>query len=302
MKTKTGLNHEDLFPHYFHAEDGIRIFYKTNFQLNQYDSKKILLVFNYGLVCNFEHWKKQIPFFDKNGFQILIHDYRCHFNSSGEDDLASCHFKQIATDLNQLLESLKAKNIFLIGHSMGVNVTLEYASLFPKNLRGLVLISGTILPPQEIMFDSPIVDVIEPYIKLFADHYPNIYETVWKKSFLNPIMRKIIHRGGFNPTQVPDEFVHTYMKKIGELPSEIFFHLLNEMKNHDVVNILNIIETPSLVIGGDKDKVIPNYLQTILAEQLPKGELYIVREGSHVPHVDFPESINDRILLFIEKN
>ncbi len=46
------------------------------------------------------------------------------------------------------------------------------------------------------------------------------------------------------------------MKKIGELPPDIFFHLLTEMKRHTVINDLENIKTPALIIGGDKDKII----------------------------------------------
>ena len=54
------------------------------------------------------------------------------------------------------------------------------------------------------------------------------------------------------------------------------------------------------VIGGDKDKVIPNYLQEILQTRLRNSKLYIVKNGSHVPQVDFPKNINERINLFIQ--
>ena len=34
---------------------------------------------------------------------------------------------------------------------------------------------------------------------------------------------------------------------------------------------------------------------------LKNAEFYLVKEGSHVPQVDFPDSINQRALSFIEK-
>lgn len=73
------------------------------------------------------------------------------------------------------------------------------------------------------------------------------------------------------------------------------------MHDHDVINHLESIKTPTLVIGGDKDKIIPNYLQQILTKYLPKSQLYIVKDGSHVPQADFPHMINHRIKQFIKK-
>ena len=69
-------------PNYFTTSDGIRIFYITNFKTNELDKTKPFLVFNYGLVCSFAHFEHQLPYFDSLGYNILIHDYRGHYNSS----------------------------------------------------------------------------------------------------------------------------------------------------------------------------------------------------------------------------
>ena len=53
-------------------------------------------------------------------------------------------------------------------------------------------------------------------------------------------------------------------------------------------------------MGGDKDSVIPYYLQETLESELPNSELYMIKDGSHVPQVDFPESTNERILVFVQ--
>ncbi len=89
-----------------------------------------------------------------------------------------------------------------------------------------------------------------------------------------------------------------YVKTIGELGSELFFHLLDEMKKHDIITNLQAIKTPALVITGDRDNVVPSALQGILLDNLPQAELYIVRNGSHVPQMDFPDMINERINFF----
>ena len=73
------------------------------------------------------------------------------------------------------------------------------------------------------------------------------------------------------------------------------------MNKHDILSYLPHISSETLVIGGDQDKVIPNYLQKLLVKELPNAKLYLVRKGSHVPQVDFPEFINERIDLFLSQ-
>ena len=74
------------------------------------------------------------------------------------------------------------------------------------------------------------------------------------------------------------------------------------MRAHKIVNHLGEIKIPSLVMGGDLDSVIPYFLQQTLYHQLPNAEIYLIKDGSHVPQVDFPESVNERILLWIKQN
>jgi pimeloyl-ACP methyl ester carboxylesterase len=270
-------------PNYFYTTDGVRIFYNTNFKKENLDPKKPVLVFIYGLLCSNNHYKYQIPFFDEKKFQILIHDYRFHYASSQDGDIETCNFPNITKDLHELLADLNIKKSIFIGHSMGVNICLEHARRYPLDMIGQVLISGTVVPPQDVMFDSNVVDLVTPHLKAFTEKYPNIFHGFWNHVYKNPIAQYIIFDGGFNKKQVEMEFIQIYMKKISELPEALLLHLLKIMHDHDVINHLELIKTPSLVIGGDKDKIIPNYLQRILITHLSVSELYIVKDGSHVP-------------------
>jgi len=292
---------KDHHPAYYKTSDGERLFYVTNFALDSYDPNKVLLVFNYGLVCNFAHWSYQIEYFDKAGYQILFHDLRGHFNSSGCNNLEKCSLKQFCSDIEELLDSLNAKNVVMFGHSMGVNITLEYALKRPEVLVGTVLISGTVIPPQGVMFDSNIMEFVTPYLEVLTEKFPKVTDKLWRTVGFNPIAQHMVLKGGFNPEKVSIEFIQTYMNKIGKLGHKLFFKLFKEMHDHDIINHLQQIETPSLVMGGDKDQIIPNYLQNIFQQNLKNCDFYTIKDGSHVPQVDFPESVNQRIDFFLNE-
>lgn len=133
-------------PNYFYTSDGIRLFYNTNFSIDEFDPKKPVIVFIYGLLCSNNHFKYQIPYFEEQGYQILLHDYRFHFASSSDGDLETCTFPNITKDLHELLSELKIKKTLFIGHSMGVNICLEHARRYPEDVSAQVLISGTVVP------------------------------------------------------------------------------------------------------------------------------------------------------------
>lgn len=285
---------------FLHINEKTRVFVITNFKPGKRLTKNTpVLFFNYGLVCNFAHYKFQIPFFDKLGFHIVLHDYRHHFQSVSTEPIETLTFKNIAHDMKTIVDELKVKQVYMLGHSMGVNVSLEFARMYPKLVKKMILISGTVLPPQDIMFDTNFVEILLPLIKSLAKNYPKAFKFIWKNSYLNPLLQQVIHRGGFNIEKVDMKFVEFYLKRISELTPELFLQLFEEMKHHDVLKDLETIKTPSMVIGGVEDQVIPNYYQNILTEKLPNSCFYEIEAGSHVPQVDFPEEINNMISDFL---
>ncbi len=285
---------------FFQTSSGIKLFYQTNFKPGKMPTHLPLIVFHYGLVCNFTHYEKQLPYFDELGFPILIYNYRAHYNSTGS--IESCNFEQLAKDAKELIDHFTSQKVFMIGHSMGVNVSLEFAKVFPKKLLGMILIAGTVVSPLNVMFNTTLMAKIIPSLKSFNRDYPDLFKKFWTNTHSNPIMKKIVHMGGFNTEFVPEEFVSYYLKRIGELPPELFYHLLELMHHHDIKKYLSKLQTPTLLMAGDKDKVIPYPLQIELKNSIPKCQFYIIKDGSHVPQLDFPESINERINLFLQTN
>ena len=284
---------------FFKTEDNEQLFFLKNF--TTYDESKTTLVFNYGLVCSNHHWRFQADYFDQLGYQILLHDYRGHFQSSGKSDIKKITFPQMAKDIHAICESLGIKKAFMFGHSMGVNVTLQIAKDFPDLVQGMILISGTFMPVKDVMFDSNVMEFITPFLEAGLKKYPDFVANLWSSSGMNPLVKTIIHNTGFNRPKVSKEFIEIYLNRVGQLGPEIFFQLFNEMTKQNITSSLERMQIPALVIGGEKDNVIPNHLQRALASLLPQSETYFFVNGSHVPQADFPELINERMNLFVNQ-
>lgn len=284
---------------FFKTEDNEQIFFVKNF--HHFDPKKPILVFNYGLVCSNHHWTFQTKYFDDRNYQILIHDYRGHFQSTGAEDIKKITFPQMAKDVADLCAFLEIPKAIMLGHSMGVNICLQLAKDFPSLVSGMVLISGTFINVKDVMFDTNLMEFIAPIASLGLEKYPDIFNQIWTKGGLNPLLREIIHVTGFNRHKVSKEFIEIYLNRVGQLGAGVFFQLFNEMTRQNITGSLEKMKMPSLVIGGHKDNVIPNHLQRTLASLLPKSETYFLKDGSHVPQADFPDMINERIELFLNQ-
>lgn len=285
---------------FFKTDDNEQIFYVKNF--TKIDPKKPILVFNYGLVCSNHHWKFQTDYFDKRGFQILIHDYRGHFQSTGAHDVHKITFPQMAKDVADLCAFLGIEKAVMLGHSMGVNICLQLAKDYPQLVSSMVLISGTFVNVKDVMFDTNLMEFIAPMAALGLEKYPKVFNKIWTSSGSNPVVRELIRLSGFNRHKVSSEFVEIYLNRVGQLGPDLFFQLFNEMTRQNITGSLERMTMPSLVIGGHKDGVIPNHIQRSLANLLPKSESYYLKDGSHVPQADYPAMVNERIELFISQH
>lgn len=282
---------------FFKTLDGEQLYYATNFKGN---SDKPVLIFNYGLVCSTYHWSFQTDYFERH-YSILIYDYRGHFQSTGRDNLDKITFSQMSHDLHSLTEHLGIKKAVMLGHSMGVNLCLQVAKEYPDLVAGQVLVSGTLMPVTDVMFDTNLMEFVAPIIELALKKYPGALDKIWKSSGSNPIVKKLIHHQGFKMDNVSSEFIEIYLNKVGVLGPELFFQLFNEMTRQNILGDLGKMNHPVLIMGGMKDKVIPNHLQHLLHSLMPQSETYFYKDGSHVPQVDYPELTNQRIEFFLKQ-
>lgn len=289
------------FANFFRTSDGEQIFYCTNFPIDFETKHEKVVLFNYGLLCSNHHWKYQLEWFDKAGYKILFHDVRGHFQSSGKDNLKAITFPRLADDIGEMLDHLKIQNVVAVGHSMGVNISLELARRHPARVVALALISGTVLPVKGVMFDNNLMEYIMPMVEEALKRFRKAIDMVWNTQGMNPLTIELIHSQGFNKKQVDREFIEVYMNRLAQLGPDLFMQLLEQMQTHDIIGYLGDMTMPALVVGGDLDRVIPFHLQRLLQQRLPSAELYIIKDGSHVPQVDFPERINERLKLFLEQ-
>ena len=288
------------YSNYLQTSDGIKVFYTTNFRPEELREQDVVLVFNYGLACNVNHYQFQIPYFHDLGFKILFHDYRFHYKSEGTQDVKDCSFDGIVSDITQVVDYLGIKKTVQIGHSMGVNISLDFAYKNREITKGIVLISGTILPPQEVMFGTNIIDLIYPFLRFLVNRYPGHLNDVWSFLAKSPIMELIVHRGGFHPEKTSRQFIQEYLEKLSEIHPAIFFQLMDEMKAYNVFPKIKNISSPALIMSGDRDWVIPYHSQAVLHRHLPNSQAYTIKHGSHVPQIDFHKTVNLRIKKFLE--
>ncbi len=278
---------------YFKSFDGTKLFYSI-------EGKGKPLVFCYGLVCSSLHWTYQIEHFQRT-HQAVWFDYRGHQNSDTPENLESLTLENIGRDLGVLLDELGIKDAVLLGHSMGVNVVLEFYRQQPERVAGMVLANGTATRPLETLFN---VNAFDTGFKLLNKLYarsPQLVNLFWKLQKNNPIVRNLIGLVGFNPHLTPAEDVELYINQVADLDPRILIHLIQSYDSFDATSWLHTIQAPTLIIAGEKDYAIPLSQQELMHQLIPNSRLEVIQHGSHCPQMDLPDLTNHKIEAFLEE-
>lgn len=281
---------------YIRSHDGLRLFFSCD---GPKDAPP--LIFCYGLVCSKLQWQYQIEYFKKD-FRVIYMDYRGHNCSDAPEDPKTMTIENIARDLALLHNELALPPACILGHSLGVNIILEFYRIFPEKVRALVLANGTPKDPFETMFHHNFMQPAVKGIMMLYDMAPDLAERFWKWQGTNPLNVEIISRLGFNPKYAKKEDIAEYLRITSTVKLPIFLQLTHDFITYDATPWLNQITSPTLVLAGAQDLITPPVNQKIFHTLIPESELLLVPEGSHCPQMEKPDFVNARIERFLREH
>lgn len=198
---------------YVKGFDGTKLFYSV-------EGTGKPLIFCYGLVCSSLHWTYQIEYFHRH-YQAVWFDYRGHNNSEVPKDLNNVTLAACARDLETVMDELGIEDAVLLGHSMGVNVVLEFARKNPKRVAGMVLANGTPKCPLENLFRHNALQGLFRLLKKAHLKKPELVSLFWKLQKGNPLARTLVTFGGFNPHLTSAADVALYVDQVAEMDPAI---------------------------------------------------------------------------------
>ncbi|NHJ47475.1 MAG: alpha/beta hydrolase [Asgard group archaeon] len=110
--------------------------------MRYYDSKnegkEVLVLLHFG-GATLVTWNGVIPYL-KDHYRLIALDLRCHGFS--DYDVESCHLDDMAKDVQGLMDHLQIDKAYIVGSSLGADVAISFAALFPKRTIAIVLDGG----------------------------------------------------------------------------------------------------------------------------------------------------------------
>jgi pimeloyl-ACP methyl ester carboxylesterase len=277
---------------YFKSFDGTPIYYEVR-------GKGKPIVLTYGIVCLMNHWHHQLKYFSEN-YQTIVFDLRGHHNTPVPLDRENLSLDAIARDIPLLLEHLGIEKASFWGHSFGCQLLIRAYDINPKIFENLVFINGFATNPLNGMFGTDFVNRVFSVIKQGYGFLPATLSYLWKKNATNPIgMTLSALAGGFNLNLTGFQDIEIYAKGVGAIDADIFLNLFEQMMKYDGNGVLDRINCPTLIIGGQKDSVTPAEHQENLHKKIKGSEYIVVPHGTHCTQLDMPDFVNLKIEKFL---
>ncbi len=282
---------------YFKSFDGTRLFYSISYPTDPEKCGPPLL-FCYGLLCSKLHWQYQMSYFAKTHPVIWL-DFRGHHLSEMPGDISSITIETLAHDVACLMDEIKIPQAVLLGHSMGVNIALEFCHRFPEKTLALVLANGCARAPFESLLKTNFMSYVLPLLRKSYKKAPELTSFYWKMQASNPLARWFVGWAGFNPAYCRKSDIELYIDLVATMDLGLTLQIMSDYSDYDATPWLHTIQKPSLILAGEKDLIIPREAQELMHQLIPNSQFELIRDGSHCPQMDIPEMVNILVEDFI---
>ena len=268
----------------------IPVFVKDDIKINYIsEGKGEPLVLVHGFGTKLQGWQFQIDYF-KNRMRVISLDNRGVGKSSRPDYPYSMNM--FVEDLHGLLKYLKIKEkIHLCGISMGGMIVQDFALKYPQKLKSLILCATSeklgkgIYKLIDGLKEMDLLTLEEKASSLFPYIYSRKFQRKLKEDpkLFNSIKDDIIFITPFrDPTTLKD-----------------YENQASAVEKHNTSNLLHKIKTSTLILGANRDRLIPMHHQKSLFEKILNSTFEILKGNGHGFTIEDPSKVNILIGKFI---
>ena len=270
--------------------------------------KKVLLLHG-GPGNTHEYFEAADSYFPGENIEYYYYDQLESGRSDHPADSTLWTIDRFVSEVEQVRQTLglDSTNFFLLGHSWGGILAMEYALAHQDALKGLIISNmmasipeynryaqeelGPQLPP-EVLTEIQELEAAEDYGN------PRYTELLMEHYYTEHVLRMPV-----------DEWPEPALRGMGNVnydvylamqgPSEFGIHPDASLFEWDRSEDLPDIKVPTLVIGAEHDTMDPDYMEW-MAGQLPRGEYLYLPDGSHMAMYDDQERYFAGVVGFIE--
>lgn len=266
------------------------------------EGKGLPLVLCNGVLCSIGYWVHLRSFF-RGRARLILWDYRGHGMSSPPRHPWNVTVGAHARDLLAVMDASDVETAVLAGHSMGVQVILEFYRRHPDRVAGLIPICGTYGYPLRTFYGTPWSGrLLKPVLKR-ADRFSGALERIFKPFFLSPLAVPAARlSGAVHWYLCSGDAMKVYFQHLAGLDVPTAFRLVQAIVDHSAEDVLGSVAVPTLIAAGEQDPFTPVWVAKKMAAAIPGSELLVIPRGTHTALVEQPLLLHLRIELFLREH
>jgi pimeloyl-ACP methyl ester carboxylesterase len=224
-------------------------------------------------------WQPQLAGL-RDGFRIIAPDLRGFGESPVTPGLVT--MRELAADIEDLLDDLRVARAAVIGLSMGGLVTMELAAARPERYWAIGLVATTAEPPtpRERVIRRQRADAIErDGIGVLVDY---------------------MHTGLYGPDCPPAVRARVDAKMSAASPAGAAAALRGRAERPDYKPVLAGLGMPALVCAGSADPWSDSAVTAGILDCLKRPELVMIDGAGHLPNLEAERQFNAALRGFLE--
>jgi pimeloyl-ACP methyl ester carboxylesterase len=198
--------------------------------------------------------------------------------------------------LDGLMGALGVDAAAVVGNSMGGFIAAELAIAFPQRVERLVLVSAagisTTRDPR-VTRALPVMSRLQTVLAATAGWVAAKSDTVARRARLRDALMNLVVR---HPSRLPAALAAEQIRGAGK-PG--FIQGLQAVLDYDVRDRLPEIACPTLIVWGDRDRLIPVRDAALFAELIPNSRKVIFTDTGHMSMLERPAAFNALLEEFL---
>ena len=255
-----------------------------------------LVVLLHGFPDFWYSWRHQIPALVQGGFQVVAPDMRGYNLSDRPDGVEPYAIEHLTQDVRSLVKHFGAERAHVVGHDWGAIVAWYFAMDHADALDRLAILNVP-HPARFIeMARSPRQILRSWYVGFFQ--FPRLPETLLRARDYEPLRRLL---RGERPA-FDDGDIDAYVEAAGNsgLRGPINYYRALARRNPLALrNDRRAIEHETLVLWGERDRVLGAELAEPPQELVPHCRTVRFPDAGHWVHREKPDEVNDELIAFL---
>jgi pimeloyl-ACP methyl ester carboxylesterase len=212
------------------------------------------------------------------GLRVLAPDLRGH-GASGKPS-GGYALREVSDDVAAFLDAVGVRSAVIVGSSSGGYVAQQVAVDHPERVRGLVLVGS----PRSLQGRPPFADAV--------DALRDPIDPEWVRASLEWFPRY---------ADVPDDYLEDRVRDGAGMPAAIWRASLGGLAAARPPSEVGVIRTPTLVIRGARDDLLPREDTLALAAAIEGARVVEYEDTGHLVLWERPDRVAADIATFLTR-